>query len=727
MKKSKSNAKRNHKKHKATPAKEMIGGYSQGSVFSKYASIIISVLLFLIITAAILGYNYFMSSRIAQTTVATNLAARQGILVQSLAKDVMNIDLLNSQNQTQNETISDEILLATYNLKEVATTFDRTLNAFAEGGQTIDDKGERVNLNKITDPAGVKSITNAKAIWDPYKRLIDSFLTSVNNNKINSGTIRFASDYARIFNSRLYREMSDLNQVIAQKADNETNLVKLVQAIGFGLVFLLFLYIVFGALRRLFKVDNALDSARRETTNILETVNEGLFLLDESLVIGTQHSLQLKNILGQRHIAGRHLNDILKSVVPEKDYEVTQDFIEQLFNQSVIEELIYDLNPLDKVQALIKNPDGDIETRYLSFNFSRVYEKQRINNILVSVSDITKSVLLEERLEKERQENDQQLEMLASILHVDAQQMDDFINHVNSVCEKTNIALKRPGRTQIIFNEKLSLIYREAHSIKGEASALGLDSFTNIINNIESEVSRLRDKKDLQGNDFLSVTVLLDKLIELNEKVGDLFHRIGGADLSQQASDAPRAPSTSISNKFFSQFSQEIAKRNHKKVNLQATGFNQPNLAKDKQLLIKDIGIQLIRNAVVHGIETPQERIALGKPEIGNITLSLSQSKDHHALLVVEDDGRGIDFNALLEKARAVDYFKGQQPTKKQLLAFMMSSGVSTQASHNEDAGRGVGTDVIRDRVKTLGGKMAIASESGQLTRFKIYFPLKSE
>jgi len=132
----------------------------------------------------------------------------------------------------------------------------------------------------------------------------------------------------------------------------------------------------------------------------------------------------------------------------------------------------------------------------------------------------------------------------------------------------------------------------------------------------------------------------------------------------------------------------------------------------------------LIRNALAHGIEDPQARVAAGKGEAGRIAIALRQEANQ-IVLVVTDDGRGIDFQRL--RARAIE--KGliaadlvlPEPEQAQLLFL---SGLSTAESVTELAGRGIGMDVVKTEVTAIGGRIEVATAHGRGATFTIYLPL---
>jgi chemosensory pili system protein ChpA (sensor histidine kinase/response regulator) len=131
----------------------------------------------------------------------------------------------------------------------------------------------------------------------------------------------------------------------------------------------------------------------------------------------------------------------------------------------------------------------------------------------------------------------------------------------------------------------------------------------------------------------------------------------------------------------------------------------------------------MLRNAVVHGIETPGERVARGKPETGNITMRL-QREGAEVVIVVEDDGAGLNVAAIRAKARQMGLLRPEQDlTDEEALQLVLEPGFSTADRLTQQAGRGVGMDVVATEVKKLGGGLFIESNPGYGARFTIRLP----
>ena len=148
----------------------------------------------------------------------------------------------------------------------------------------------------------------------------------------------------------------------------------------------------------------------------------------------------------------------------------------------------------------------------------------------------------------------------------------------------------------------------------------------------------------------------------------------------------------------------------------------------DRTLLdaIRDPLVHIIRNSIDHGIEIPEERISLGKPELGKVLLRASHE---NGMVVIEiaDDGAGVDFDLVRQKAiekNLVSLQQAQELTDMQLLEFIFLPGFSTKSQVSNLSGRGVGMDVVKTNISNIGGSIDINSKRGVGTNIRLKIPL---
>jgi chemotaxis protein histidine kinase CheA len=136
------------------------------------------------------------------------------------------------------------------------------------------------------------------------------------------------------------------------------------------------------------------------------------------------------------------------------------------------------------------------------------------------------------------------------------------------------------------------------------------------------------------------------------------------------------------------------------------------------------VALHLVRNAVDHGIESPTERVAVGKPPCGTITLRGAWQGDSYTLTAV-DDGRGIDFAGIAGRAGELGLVAaGTALSRDRLVELMCHPGLSTRRQASDVSGRGVGLDAVRGSVVELGGTLTATSEAGRGAMFVASFPM---
>lgn len=679
----------------------------------RYQGMIISIGIFVVLLAGLLIYASHISSEIEEDSIQSYVAAEMGNSYGELLENVQLL-MLNTHQDPRSPVVQGALKRA----KESQDVFSRSLQAMAAGGDylSIDgrqylvdafDKGEK----KAMMEEMVKKWKDSKLIVDAYLKkaedptadaaLVDAALLSLQNNNAR---------FTEITNFLLADKRAKLEQLSAQ--------LKNVEVFGIvGAVLYLALFLSY-FIRKLLTADKLADEAKKETTEIMDTVTTGLFLVDKNLTIGSQYSKQLETLIGQKGVGGKNLLDVLASFINTSDLNTANDFIGQLYNARTKERLIASLNPLIRQKVNI-----DEKERFLDFNFRRVYHGKDITRVLVNVEDVTDAVLLEQKMEQEREQNDVQLEMLSTILQADRDSLNDFIANTNRHIQSINTVLKSQGEDKVSLQEKVDAIYREVHSMKGESSALKLSGFTNMAENFETNLNRLKQMPKLSGENFLGLAVQLEELIRLNHTIEDLLAKIGSnAPIVLKGSEA--APTPRSNNSRYAMFVADIAKRNHKEAAFTYSGVESTG-SDTVDGVIGEIAIQLLRNAVVHGIETPDVRNKRGKLPVGHVHMSLKDQGDKF-LLTFEDDGNGIDYDAIAQKAVNMGKYTIDEVAKldkRSLVALLFSPGFSTAGNSNEDAGRGVGLDIIKDRVVSLKGTVNVASRPQGYTRFSFTLP----
>ncbi|HEX5640471.1 MAG TPA: Hpt domain-containing protein [Burkholderiaceae bacterium] len=193
-------------------------------------------------------------------------------------------------------------------------------------------------------------------------------------------------------------------------------------------------------------------------------------------------------------------------------------------------------------------------------------------------------------------------------------------------------------------------------------------------------------------------------------------------DLQQQLMRVRLVPFSNVSERLY-RVARQASKELDKRVNLDLRGAA---TELDRGVLEKMAGPfeHLIRNAIVHGLETPAQRRAAGKPETGELVVDV-KPEGNEIIVVISDDGAGLNLPRIRERAIERDLIAPDQALgDRELRELIFQPGFTTVTEVTELAGRGVGMDVVRAELASFGGRISISSETGRGTRFTLYLPM---
>jgi chemotaxis protein histidine kinase CheA len=372
------------------------------------------------------------------------------------------------------------------------------------------------------------------------------------------------------------------------------------------------------------------------------------------------------------------------------------------------------------------------------------------------VNDVTKRVMLSRELQESQEKAQAQLDLLLRILHVEPDSLTGFLTDADVSLKMVNSILKEPAREETAFRAKIDGIYRQVHAVKGEAAALGLKTVEQRAHAFEESLNDLKSRQTLSGSDFLPLVVKLDDLFNHLAQVREMLSRLvdlhqaiatrrtpggtiapekvdawlaGEADQTMQMKAMPQGgPGESEASAGLERTLEDLAARvastHEKQVTLKCVGLNEVPEAYKRA--VKDITIQLVRNAVVHGIEVPEQRVKANKAESGVLGVEFHQRGNEGFELVVQDDGRGLQLDRIKEVAVDRGLITPAQAAMldpRQTMALIFRPGFSTADRVTTDAGRGAGMDLVRILVAELGGRVGLASAGGRFSKFKIWLP----
>jgi two-component system chemotaxis sensor kinase CheA len=425
---------------------------------------------------------------------------------------------------------------------------------------------------------------------------------------------------------------------------------------------------------------NTVDGLDREIESVLFSSEKQLHEAQDALFSGQDD--RLKQSDEPRDEPQHEIDEDREAAGPdqEDDFEA-QLFAEMAMLESQVKtELKKDPQLAGKVPVAIKEPEN---------------KPEKDETVVLAASGNTqKATLPAEALKKKRttddtvkspipeQKPEKSVPALKQSIRIDAAKIDTLMNQVGE------LVVNRAFFSQL-YNEMKDLQHYLAQSVK-------LDK---------------KDMKQVKGLTFRlsEATISLGRVAnELQEGV----MRIRMLPISQLFSRYPRLV-------------HDLVRESGKQVNLDIRG---EDTELDKMVIeqIADPLIHIIRNSVDHGIEMPDVRKKMGKPEAGRLSLE-AYHESNHVVIEVNDDGKGIDVERVKAKAIEKDFLKAEelaQMSLKEIYGLIMLPGFSTADRVTHTSGRGVGMDVVKKNVEKLNGTIEIESKRGVSTRFRIKIPL---
>jgi two-component system chemotaxis sensor kinase CheA len=319
---------------------------------------------------------------------------------------------------------------------------------------------------------------------------------------------------------------------------------------------------------------------------------------------------------------------------------------------------------------------------------------------------------------------------VAETIRVESDRLDHLMNLAGElVITKARFVAIARGLDELFRRSNARALTSDTHE-RFESIARGIDGLTEFRGSSASSVlerwtvhfRRLRDN-------FQAIQAELEIIREAREQLKsltDTIHSLGRVSdgLQKGVLDTRMVPIGPLFERF-RRVIRDLSVSSGKEVMLQIHG---QKTELDKRMIdeLSDPLIHMVRNAVDHGLESPDEREAHGKPRTGSVTL-LASHRGNSVVITVSDDGRGIDCERIRKKIVSKGILGGSEAAElhdRELIAFIWHPGLSTAETITEISGRGVGMDIVRSRIENLTGTVDVRSVLGQGTTFTIRLPL---
>ncbi len=447
----------------------------------------------------------------------------------------------------------------------------------------------------------------------------------------------------------------------------------------------------------------------KQSQVVFENVQQGIFLLDKQFKISRLYSKAMESIFDTDKIAGENFASFMRPLIIPRELEALEMFMRHLFNPDMDEEVVNQLNPVERVK-IFTDKDGVVSTKYIRVSFTRIERKGIIKNIMVTVSDETKSILLQQHLEEAEAKKKQETEQVLSILKIDPSVMRGFLFNskktLNMISERYE---KNDGEN---YRELLDYTFETIHNLKGNASVIGLELMSSKFHSIEESISKLKER-NIRGKDFLSVLYEIDEADRMMVDMSEMLRKV--ANIYRKLPSEGQVVSNIMVINTLEKGVENISKEVKKTMGFKF--LNDTNVVIPEEYInpFKDMMIQLIRNTIVHGIEEGSVRKERGKTKKGHITIELDQEPGSGEYLIhYYDDGEGLNLDKIKKKAvdrNLVTEFQSKKLSREETEELIFHRGFSTSDKADQNSGRGQGMSLIKTIIEEHHGSFSITGD----------------
>lgn len=354
-------------------------------------------------------------------------------------------------------------------------------------------------------------------------------------------------------------------------------------------------------------------------------------------------------------------------------------------------------------------------------------------NNLKDLGEVIKSEPHTQELEAEKFEN------AFRLAFVSKEDPDTLANVIKSISEIRNVVVRplvlEEDREQAKIGQGETVAGAELQAAGGQETAARRGPDRRATQTVRVDVQRLEILMNLVGELVIDRTRLAevsnnlkqrmgnDELVEMLDEISLHIGRVT-SDLQEEIMKARMFPIDQVFNRF-PRMVRDLAQKAGKEINFIIEGRE----TELDRTVIEEIGdplIHLLRNAIDHGIEDPEERVRLGKPRYGTITLKAFH-QENQIIITVQDDGRGMDPEHLRRRAVEKGLLSPEAAarlSKREALDLIFLPGFSTSEKVTDVSGRGVGMDIVRAHLEKINGTIDIQTTPGAGTCFTIKLPL---
>jgi len=459
---------------------------------------------------------------------------------------------------------------------------------------------------------------------------------------------------------------------------------------------------------------------RDEIAAMKDSMKIGLFFMDKNFVIQDHYSRYLEEMLSDTRLFGKVFTDLISDSVSANELGAIRDYFGMVLERTYDLDMLDDINPLNELHYVNKET-GD--KKVFQCAFSTVERDRGEVFILVTVYDITIRVELQQRLAEEEARRQEEMASVFELIQVQPDVFTDFMADAEHEFDTIDKILKNDTLTA---HDALVKVYQSVHAVKSNAVILGLNVFGNKVHNLESKIKKLREMEgEVPFGAMLDLTMDIEKLSKEKDGFKDIIDKLKTYTNADASAAENKKQNLNVMVESLTKAAKKAGEDTGKKIQFIANEIDTDALERGPRREMKEILMQLIRNSAVHGIEVPEVRVKRGKKETGIVKLSIKMAEDNKNIVIkLQDDGGGLDYKKIGEKALSKKMIKPEEVNNIDMLTkVIFSPGFSTAETEGIHAGRGIGLNLVRDRLKDIKGTVKLKSEPGKGTLFMMVVP----
>jgi two-component system chemotaxis sensor kinase CheA len=471
-------------------------------------------------------------------------------------------------------------------------------------------------------------------------------------------------------------------------------------------------------------LERRMDERTTAIRNMLDVTGDGFLTFGPDYRVNPEYSKACEEIFGGP-IAGKRFPDLL--------------YIEERPRQELVEGLDLYFTGKAKADVIFDLLDEQVEVRNRAIRLTyRAIDEQ---TVMCALTDVTEQQRLEAAVEEQNRRRDLILRAVSNKGH-----FASFVDEAHELFQVLDAAAS--GSSSSIPPERAEALAAQVHTFKGNAGFLGFVRTATVAHDFEDQLAALpilEGDVDLSSEVFVLKRQFYEEYNAIAETLGQrwindlstigvpvpLMRRVERYVKSKHADDGTlvrameQLRSVPIVDMFsrFPQLIADVAGRRGRRVKPVEVLGGEFRVLPERYEHLVDALTHVARNMVDHGIESPSERELKGKPPEGEIKVEITRDSGEISM-AFSDDGQGISFAAVEERARARGLIRdGTKPTRAQLLSLLFSSGLSTADQVTAVSGRGIGLNAVHRAVRELGGKISVETRPGRGTTMRITVP----